>query len=166
MTLNGYSSLGCCQICEHDGLGTSKEWIRNLNLEGLGALNNRYLSLKHKSLSSFFILHLADLGSNFLGLLSNLVASLLELVILVVDYFLEGKGLLGITVTSESVKDFWKLRLTNDRVLHLTDVLISEDNVGLVNTEFEGEEQDRECDLVTLADLNRLHLAEVGLGNS
>jgi hypothetical protein len=62
---------------------------------------------------------------------------LLELVILVIYHFFEGEGLLGIAVTSKGVEDFWKLRLTDDRVLHLTDILISENNVGFVNTEFE-----------------------------
>jgi hypothetical protein len=93
--------------------------------------------LKHNRFTSLFIFHLANLGGHFLGLLSDLVTCLLELVILVIYHFFEGEGLLGIAVTSKGVEDFWKLRLTDDRVLHLTDILISENNVGFVNTEFE-----------------------------
>ena len=86
---------------------------------------------------------LCQFGSNFLRLLSNLVTCLLQLVILVVDYFFERERLLRVTVTSERVQDLRQLRLTDDRVLDFTDILIREDNVGLVNTQLEGQEQDR-----------------------
>jgi hypothetical protein len=109
---------------------------------------------------------LGQFWSNFLGLLGNLVACLLKLIILVVDYFLEGERLLRVTVSREGVQDFRQLRLTDDRVLNLTDIFVCEDDVGLVNSEFKGQEQDRQCYLVTLTNLYLLHFAEVWFRNS
>ena len=154
------------QVRKQDAGGTSEERIRNLYFECLGPLCSWRLSNDCSLFTSFFIVVLGQFGSNFLGLLGNLVACLLKLIILVVDYFLEGERLLRVTVSREGVQDLRQLRLTDDRVLNLTDIFVCEDDVGLVNSEFKGQEQDRQCYLVTLTNLYLLHFAEVWFRNS
>lgn len=49
------------------------------------------------------------LGRDFLGLLSDLVPGLLELIVLEVNYFLEAERLLGVAVACKGIQDFGQL---------------------------------------------------------
>lgn len=98
--------------------------------------------------------------------LSDLVLGLLEPVILEVEYLLERIGLFGVTITSESVEDLREFSLTHDRILHFSDLLICEDYMALVDTEFERKEEDGNQGLGALADLHMLKFAVEGVRSS
>ena len=77
-------------------------------------------------------------------LLGNLILRLLQSVVLEVKDLLEAVWLLAVAVASEGVENFWEFSLANDRVLDLTNLLVSEDDVALVDAQFEGQEEDRD----------------------
>ena len=77
------------QISKHNVLGTCEEWIRDLDFKGLGSLASSSSLSDDRLFSSLFMFDLAHFGCDFLRLFGNLVASLLQLVILVINDFLE-----------------------------------------------------------------------------
>ena len=95
------------------------------------------------------------------GLVHDLVLCLLELVVLVVEHLLEAEGLLRVAVSLECVKDLGKLSLADDGVLELADSLVGEDHMALVNSKFEGQEENRDVDGLVLSHLDHLKLAGV-----
>lgn len=99
----------------------------------------------------------------FLFLFGDLVLGLLQTVVLEVDHFLEREGLFGIAVTCPGVEDLGKLGLTYDGILDLTNCFVGKDDVALVDSEFEWQENDWDHCRVVLPDLDVLHLAVEGI---
>ena len=90
---------------QHDLVGTGKERIRNLNLKGLRVVAADWLSLTLVSPCriSIGILRLRLLLAIFLVLLEDLIASLLKLIIAVIENFAELEGHLGVALTRVGV---------------------------------------------------------------
>lgn len=98
-------------------------------------------------------------------LVHDLVSGLLKLVVLEVEDLAEAVGLLRVAVALEGVKDLRELGLTNDCVLKLSNCLICEDHVALVDAELERQEEHGHVYSLILANLHDLKLAGVGLRN-
>jgi len=87
-------------VSEGDVGGTSEEWVRNLNLEELGLRGDWLAALGVRKL-----LGLELLLPLLCCLVHDLIACLLQLVVLEVEHFAEAVGLLRVAVTLEGVED-------------------------------------------------------------
>lgn len=97
----------------------------------------------------------------FFVFLEDLVPRLLQLIVAVVQNFRELVGHLRVALAGEGVEDLRQLSLADDGVLDLTDCLIAENDVSLVNAELKGKEQDLDRSvLIPLLDL-QLFLLDV-----
>jgi hypothetical protein len=87
-------------VREGDIGGTSEEWVRNLNLEELGLRGDWLAALGVRKL-----LGLELLLPLLRCLVHDLIARLLQLVVLEVEHFAEAVRLLRVAVALEGVED-------------------------------------------------------------
>jgi hypothetical protein len=90
------------------------------------------------------------------GLVHNLVFSLLKLVILKIKNLLKAETLLRVAISLESIKNFWKLSLSNDGVLKLSNCLISKYDMTFVYSELKWQEENWHIDSLVLSNLDNL----------
>ena len=130
------------KVVKHDGVRPSEERIRYLDLKVLRIIATRLDTFPFRCSVSPWIGHLerAFLLPLLLVLLEDLIPRLLQFVIAVVEHLGELEWHFGVALAGEGVQDLGKLGLAYDRVLDLADLLVAEDDMRLVNTQFERQE--------------------------
>ena len=150
----GWSSSICsASVDEGHALRTREEGVADFDLEEL-VLNRHRLSSFEVSLLLSQLLLVLLLGR----LIHDGLFSCLKLLVLVGKYLLEGQSLLRVAVTCEDLLNLGQLSLTDDSVLQLSNSLICEDDVTLVDTELEGQEKDGHVRICSLSDLDRVNM--------